>query len=114
MTSSELDSSVPRAELPRRLKCCCSLPEKGNIEILKYRKTLVAFSSISVLGVGVAEDLVETGTVEEIPQFSGSSNGSETETMPKRRPPKIFRYDKIGSPSCYGLTALPFHTMPQV
>lgn len=67
---------------------------------------------------GVAENLVETETVEEIPQFSGSSDGSETETMPKRpqrerRPPKIFRYDKIGSPSCYGLTALPLHTMPQ-
>lgn len=67
---------------------------------------------------GVAGDLGETETVAEIPQFSGSSDESETETMPKRpqrerRPPKIFRYDTIGSPSCYGLTALPFHSMPQ-
>jgi len=30
---------------------------------------------------GVAEDFVETETVEEIPQFSGSSDESETETI---------------------------------
>lgn len=52
---------------------------------------------------GVGEDLVETEMVGEVPQFSGSSDGAETEPLPKRpqrerRPPKIFRYDKIGSP----------------
>ncbi len=67
---------------------------------------------------GVGEDLVEIEMVGEVPQFSGSSDGAETEPLPKRtqrerRPPKIFKYDKIGSPSCYGLTALPLHTMPQ-
>lgn len=65
---------------------------------------------------GVEEELVETDTVAEKLQFSGSGDGSETEPMAKRqqrerRPPKTFIYDKIGSPSCYGLTALPFHTM---
>ncbi|KAL1278521.1 hypothetical protein QQF64_025194 [Cirrhinus molitorella] len=65
------------------------------------------------------DDSVGTEMVGEVPQFSGGSDGSDTEPIPKRsqrerRPPKIFRYDKIGSPSCYGLTAQPLHAMPQV
>ncbi|KAL1268899.1 hypothetical protein QQF64_034262 [Cirrhinus molitorella] len=64
------------------------------------------------------DDSVGTEMVGEVPQFSGGSDGSDTEPIPKRsqrerRPPKIFRYDKIGSPSCYGLTAQPLHAMPQ-
>lgn len=32
----------------------------------------------------------------------------------QRRPPKIFRYDRIGTPSCYSLAALPSYVRPQV
>ncbi len=44
---------------------------------------------------------------------------SEMEMRPQRpqrqcRPPKILRYDKIGTPSCYSLAALPSYIRPQV
>lgn len=64
-------------------------------------------------------DPADEQSVEDVPQSCISNPESETESRPqrpqrKRRPPKIFRYDKIGSPSCYGLNALPVQTMPQV
>lgn len=53
----------------------------------------------------------ETGEETSLPSV-GNSLEVELETRPQRpqrhrRPPKTFSYDKIGTPSCYSLAALP-------